>query len=101
MKGLMKPEITIHFLKSEQHNMDDKSNIGDLSRFSSDEGAGYNLPLSGVNSIRGRSLVVVDDQSNVVSCTTIDWDMAGWTELAAKATFTGQVTGTITLYQSP
>ncbi|GFR93176.1 superoxide dismutase (Cu-Zn) [Elysia marginata] len=58
----------------------------------------YNLPLSGVNSIKGRSVAVVDG-STIVSCATIDWDLASWTRIDALATYTGQVTGTISMHQ--
>lgn len=76
---------------------DDKYKLGDLSRITA-KNMSYNLPLSGVNSIKGRSLVVVDN-SGVVACATIDWDMPGWTMIHAMATFTGEVMGTISLHQ--
>ena len=71
------------------------SKIGDLSRFAA-KNTSYNLPLSGLNSIKGRSVAVMG-QSSVVSCATIDWDVDSWTRVDAKVTYTGEVIGTITM----
>ena len=59
-----------------------------------------NLPLSGPNSIFGRSLVLFDEKSKPVACALVD---ASNDVITAVATFRGEtsgVTGTVTLRQS-
>ncbi|GFO44805.1 superoxide dismutase [Cu-Zn], partial [Plakobranchus ocellatus] len=79
---------------------DDNYKVGDLSRYAAvTEWSSYTLPLSGPNSINGRSVAVIDSNSSVLGCASIVWDVDGWTFLEAEATFSGEVTGTILMYQ--
>lgn len=81
---------------------DDSYKVGDLSRARVKEWSSMNLPLTGYTSILGRSLVIVDEGTNIVTCTKIQTqlsDLEGQL-VTAVSNFSGEVIGTIFMYQT-
>ncbi|XP_059165734.1 uncharacterized protein LOC131948207 [Physella acuta] len=83
---------------------DDTYKIGDLERFGTQkQWVNLNLPLTGLTSVAGRSLVVVDTTSNrIVACATIVTHMSDVSGqlVTAVSNFTGGIVGTIFLSQT-
>ncbi|KAH9505161.1 hypothetical protein Btru_058858 [Bulinus truncatus] len=82
---------------------DDTYKVGDISRFSTLQKATcLNLPLSGLTSISGRSLVLLSPSNVVIACAKIDTFL--YSELDQQITaiskFTGDVIGNIYMYQT-
>ncbi|BFY97587.1 hypothetical protein BsWGS_00626 [Bradybaena similaris] len=85
---------------------DDKYMIGDLSRVEkSTHWSSYNLPLDGLTSINGRSLVIVDtaNQNKILACAKIvpsDGQAVPMHTIKAVSTFTGAVSGAFHMVQT-
>ncbi|CAG5133977.1 unnamed protein product, partial [Candidula unifasciata] len=86
---------------------DDKYMIGDLSSKGINASwSSYNLPLTGLTGINGRSLVVVDQssQNKVLACAKIVAAVGAPSPpsqiIEAVSTFTGSVNGTVHLFQT-
>ncbi|XP_055867441.1 uncharacterized protein LOC106052162 isoform X1 [Biomphalaria glabrata] len=84
---------------------DDNYQVGNIARFFSSKqspAGNLNLPLAGVTSILGRSLAVVNSDGAVVACTRIEnyLNSSLDQQITAVSRFTGDVNGTILMYQT-
>ncbi|CAL1534088.1 unnamed protein product [Lymnaea stagnalis] len=81
---------------------DDSYKAGDLSRAIGTEWSSVNLPLTGYTSIMGRSLAIVDERKNIVTCAKIETQRSDsdGQRVTAVSNFTGEVFGTIFMSQT-